>query len=181
MLLLHDQLLAQQQPGKTSAGTARATMRRGGYCAGPLGQSIGSARATSRRHQTNFSDLNRHHDRYERAPTRGRPKVTGSWGNRWQTRRLNSLNSLCQPEPTGSTTQTTTGARTEPRNAPSVTMSTLAHSALAPTGRLLRASKLGITGIALLKQIAGPHTGSGYSKSGFCTSARGSRCVVEVS
>ena len=30
--------------------------------------------------------------RYERAPTRGRPKVTGSWGNRWQTRRLNSLN-----------------------------------------------------------------------------------------
>ena len=32
-------------------------------------------------------------------------------------------------------------------------MSTLAHSALAPTGRLLRASKLGITAIALLKQL----------------------------
>ena len=32
------------------------------------------------------------HDRCERAPTRGRPSA-GSWGNRWQTRRLNSLNS----------------------------------------------------------------------------------------
>ena len=30
------------------------------------------------------------HDRYERAPTRGRPSA-GPWGNRWQTRRLNSL------------------------------------------------------------------------------------------
>mgnify|MGYP006135404687 CR=1 FL=1 len=44
--------------------------------------------------RTNFSDLNRPHDRYERAPTRGRPKVTGSWGNRWQTRRLNSLKKI---------------------------------------------------------------------------------------
>ena len=43
--------------------------------------------------RTNFSDLNRPHDRYERAPTRGRPSA-GCWGNRWQTRRLNSLNSL---------------------------------------------------------------------------------------
>ena len=41
---------------------------------------------------TNFSDLSRPHDRYERVPTRGRPSA-GPRGNRWQTRRLNSLNS----------------------------------------------------------------------------------------
>jgi len=39
----------------------------------------------------NFCEFNRPHDRYERAPTRGRPSA-GPWGNRWQTRRLNSLN-----------------------------------------------------------------------------------------
>ena len=60
---------------------------------GLLYWSIGSARATPRRNDTNFSAFNQSHDRYERAPTRGRPSA-GSWGNRWQTRRLNSLNSL---------------------------------------------------------------------------------------
>jgi len=35
-------------------------------------------------------------DRYERAPTRGRPSA-GPRGNRWQTRRLNSLNSRIDP------------------------------------------------------------------------------------
>ena len=41
--------------------------------------------------RTNFSELDQPHDRYERAPTRGRPSA-GPWGNRWQTRRINSLN-----------------------------------------------------------------------------------------
>ena len=41
----------------------------------------------------NFSEFNQPDDHYERAPTRGRPSA-GPWGDRWQTRRLNSLNSV---------------------------------------------------------------------------------------
>jgi len=75
----------QQQPGMQDGVTV--LVRRdgtgddaaGGYCAGPLDQSIGSARATSRRHQTNFSERDRPHHRCERAPTRGRPSA-GSRG-----------------------------------------------------------------------------------------------------
>jgi len=45
------------------------------------------------RQTTNFSELNQPHDRYERAPTRGRPIVQGPGVASWQTRRLNSLSS----------------------------------------------------------------------------------------
>ena len=42
---------------------------------GLLYRSTGSARATPRRHDTNFSAFNQPHDRCERAPTRGRPSA----------------------------------------------------------------------------------------------------------
>ena len=85
--------------------TGKGMVRRDGAgddaAGGLLYWSTGSARATSRRHQSNFSDLNRPHDRYERAPTRGRPSA-GCWGNRWQTRRLNSLNRQASRSPSSS-------------------------------------------------------------------------------
>jgi len=83
----------------------RSGLARRGDCAGPPGRhgppcgggvtvlvhwiGTGHLAATPTR-PTSPTSINRPHDRYERAPTRGRPSA-GPWGNRWQTRRLNSL------------------------------------------------------------------------------------------
>ena len=75
--------LRKLDPQSTSTNL-RVRMHSGRGRCGALrrGRELSSWRPPRRGKQrhTNFSDLNRPHDRYERAPTRGRPKVPGSRG-----------------------------------------------------------------------------------------------------